>query len=240
MILASSVYQDIIDNLNVETNGQFSIPMFNRYSRRAELSIIDWITGSILGNQPPEPYLTQKNKDILAPFIKKFPTHAVGGRISRPADYYGYENMFGMGNYQTTTECDDEDDDTQQSQCNTPIVLLDGAQFNVRCRTYIEGQEPSFKEPIVKEIGKEFEFEPKDIGSVTLEYYRYPVFANIVPKIDPQYNDEVPDEALTTNYEWDEKARPLLIWFITDMFANRTSNQSMKQFNQATSKTAHG
>lgn len=71
MILASSVYEDLVDALNVESNGQFSYAMFNRYSKLAELSIIDWITGDINGVQPPQPYTTMKDKDYVSPFIKK-------------------------------------------------------------------------------------------------------------------------------------------------------------------------
>lgn len=234
MIPVSGIYQDVQDALIAQT--EVPIALFNRYSKLAELKTIDWITGDINGNTPPEPYLTQKTKDFVAPFIEIYEAHITGGIITRPADYYSYENMVKLG-AGTTSDC--ESTDPPEDKGNTPITLLDGAQFTMRQRTFIKELKPSFKKPIAKEVGKNFEFFPKDLGSIRLEYYRYPKFANIVPTLDQQYNQEVPDEALSTNYEWDEKARPVLLWFLIDLIANRTSNQSMKQFNAADSKTGH-
>lgn len=240
MIPVASVYQKVADQIMTDSNGELSFEWFNRNSPLAELKLIDWITGDIEGKKPPEPYTTQKDKDWASPFIKKFPTHIVGGEITRPDNYYGYENMYVLG-YLRQTQCDEDDNQPPpQDTGNVPIDLLDGEQFTQRQRTYIEELKPSFKKPIAKAVGKNFEFFPKDLGSITLEYYRYPVYAKIISELDTQYNQEVINEATSTNYEWDEKAMPILVWFIVDMFANRTSNQSMKQFNAATSKTPQG
>lgn len=239
MIQASSLYKDVIEAINVEVNGQFPYAMFNRYSRIAELLLLDWITGDIKGQQPPEPYTTMKDKDFVAPFISAYSGNAVNGKMSRPKDYYGFENMYIIGGTKAQSACVETDDDSQDSVCNTPIELLDGSQFYTRCKTYISALKPSYKKPIAKLVGKEFEFLPKDIGSVSLEYYRYPKFANIVTKVDPVFQDEVVDEVATTNYEWDENARSILIWFIVDRFANRVSSKGMKELNILSNKTPH-
>jgi hypothetical protein len=99
---------------------------------------------------------------------------------------------------------------------------------------------PSFEKPIAKMVGKKIEFNPKDLGSVGLDYIRYPVFAEIKVIADPTYNDEVADPNTSINYEWDENVRELLVWFITDTFSNHISNQAMKQQNAQTGKTARG
>lgn len=228
----SDVYNLAVQLLLKEANGELSFELFNELSPSAELKVMDWITGDIKGQQPPEPYNTQKNKDWLSPFIEPFSTSVVSGKITRPENYYGFENMYLLGAYNTPTDCDNEDEETeQQTQCNTPIELLDGSQFYVRCNTYIDGLQPSFTKPIAKEIGKQFEFIPKDLGSIVLEYYRYPKFAKIVSTIDSVFMNEVIDVNASTNYEWDLKTKNLLVYFIVDSFANRTSNQAQKQFN---------
>jgi hypothetical protein len=239
MILISSVYQDVQDALLKEANGDIPISIYNRLSKLAELKLLDWITGDIAGRKPPEPYLTQKDKDWASPFITKFPTHIEGGEITRPVNYYGFENLYVLGAALQTVDCEDEEPVVIDNG-NTPIELLDGGQFTERQRTYIDELKPNYKNPIAKMVGTKIEFFPKDLGSITLEYYRYPKFGEVKSILDTQYNEEVPDEATSINYEWDEKARPALIWFIVDMFSNRISNQAVKQFNAATGKTAHG
>lgn len=221
-----------------DANGEMSYESFNRYSKHGELRLMDWITGDITGQNPPEPYITQKNKDWAATFIKKYPAQVIDGIISRPKDYYGFENLYMVGSYiRKNSDCnDDEPEYDPSNESNQVIELLDGVEFNRRSTTHIKLLRPSFKKPIAKSVGDNFEFIPKDIGAVKLEYYRYPKFAEVKTKVDELYNNEVPDPLTSINYEWDEKARTILIWFIIDAYANRNSNQAMKQFNQATAK----
>ena len=80
-------------------------------------------------------------------------------------------------------------------------------------------------------IGKRLYVMPADLGSVELEYIRYPKFGSIIPKLDPIYNEEVPD--IVTDFEWEENSRELLVFFIVDAYANKTTSQAVKQFNQA-------
>lgn len=244
MILASEVYQKVADNLLKEANAEMSYALFNRYSKLAELDFIDWLSGDVRGVNPPEPYTTQKNRDYLSPFIEPYPKQVEDGRIPFPSDYYLFDNMVLLGNYSIpNSECDESNEDKPYDvlrDSNTPIEILDGNQFTVRCNTYIKGLQPSFTKPIAKEVGKYFEFMPKDLGSIKLWYIRYPKFADIVTKIDTQFMEEVVDEDLTTNYEWDAKAIPALIWFIVNRFADRTSNKAQKEFNIATGKTPKG
>jgi hypothetical protein len=224
-----SIYDDVVkDTANSDQNGAITYDMFTRMSKRAELRLLDWLSGDVSNERPPAPYLTQKNKDWLSPFIVKLPAQVVNGVIQRPADYYQYENFYRLG---TKVNADCEDDDIQPTECNTPIEILDGQQFYERCNTYIEELKPSLNVPICKLLGNTFEVLPKDLGSVCLEYIRYPNYGSIIPKIDVIYNEEVPD--IVTNYEWNENSRELLIWFICDTFANHTREQALKQFNAA-------
>lgn len=231
------VFQDCKDRVGENENGFFSIPKYNRFSRLAELRLIDWITGDISGLTPPEPYLTQKNKDWLSPFIKKYTAHAVNGSIDRPADYYKWDNFYRLGS-KISSDC--EEDETAIDSCNTPIEILDGAKFNKRCISWIEGERPSLVKPISKLVGKNFEVAPADLGSVGLEYIRYPIFGSVAKKKDLLYNRDVPDPDNSIDYEWEENAREVLVYFIVDQFSNTTREQALKQFNNATGKTVRG
>ncbi|MBP6478171.1 MAG: hypothetical protein KA290_10670 [Chitinophagaceae bacterium] len=229
MLDVVSVYNDITkDSANTPQNGDLSYEMFNRMSKRAELRLIDWLSGSVSNDRLPIPYVTQKNKDWLSPFIKKYETQVVNGRITRPSDYYMYENFFRLGS-KVADNCDDDED--VLDDCNTPITILDGDEFNDRCKSNVEEIKPSINIPIAKLVGNEFELGPKDLGSVTLEYIRYPEYASIIPRMDEVYNEEVPD--VVTDYEWNENSREILIWFIVDTYANHTREQALKQFNAA-------
>lgn len=238
MIPVGNIFNGVADEILKEANGELPFDLFNRLSQLAELDLIDWLSGDIRGPNPPEPYTTQKDRDWLTPFIKKFPTHAVNGAITRPSDFYGTENIYLLGDYNEQTDCSNED--AVKSDCNIPVSVLDGDQYYARCNTYIKGLKPSFKKPIAKMVGNTFEFLPSDCGSLVLEYYRYPKFAQIVSMHDAQYNEDFIDVNASTNYEWDLKASGILIYFIVDRFANRTSNKSMKESNMVTAKTPKG
>lgn len=227
MLDVISVYNDITkDSANTSQNGDLSYEMFSRMSKRAELRLIDWLTGDVSNERMPIPYVSQKNKDWLSPFIDKYVTNVTNGRVTRPGNYYQYENFFRNGS-KVSDNCEQGDDD---DECNTPITILDGDEFNDRCLSYVEGIKPSIYKPITKLVGNQFELAPKDIGTVTLEYIRYPKFASIVSRIDEEFNDEVPD--IVVDYEWNENSREILIWFILDTYANHTRENALKQFNQ--------
>ena len=228
-----SVYNDFNFEIN-KAGGYVSGPEFNGISKRAELKFLDWISGKATG-EVPQMYTNQKVRDWLSPVIKPQPLQVTQGKITKPSDYYGWENAFLMGDYYKTADCDDEDeeDGTVVSDCNVPIELLTNSAFYTRCQSDIEGLAPSFKKPICKMVGKEIEFAPKDLGSITLEYVRYPVFGELKMIIDPVYNDEVPDPSTSLDYEWSEYAREFIIWFLIDVFSNSTREQALKTFNQA-------
>lgn len=235
MIDSISVYDDIKDSINRWESGYWSIDMFNRLSRRAELKILDWLSGDVSAQLPPEPWLTQKNKDWLSPLITSLPVNVVNGRFNKPVDYYRYEGSETIGS-KIESDCDE----TTTDQCDRNITMLDGDKYNQRCNTYVKDKRPSFKKPIAKMEGNEIFVTPADLGSARLKYIRYPIFSQLGKTMDLTYNDEVPDPNNTIHYEWGEWARELLIWFITDMFSNHTREQALKQFNAATGKTARG
>ena len=240
MIPIKEIHDDIVlDAVNTAENGSIGMQMYTRLSRRGENRLFDYLTGSIEGVTLPTTYTSQKLKDILAPFIIKFSAQVVNGKITRPENYYTYDSLVILGNYGVQQECEENESDEIIDGCNTPIEVLDSAQFDARCQSFIEGLQPSFTKPIARLVGNTFEFMPRDIGSVELTYVRYPVYAKIVPKMDTVYNEEVIDEALSTNYEESEFARELLIFFISDAYANHTREQALKTFNAASGKVAH-
>lgn len=231
-----SVYNDFLFEIN-KTGGSISGADFNGISKRAELKFLDWISGKLTGEMP-QPYVMQKNRDWLSPLIKKNPVQVTGGKIEKPDDYYGYENSYLMGDYYKQPECDTDNDDegngdpgTVTSDCNVPIELLSNSKFYTRCQTYIKGLAPSFLKPIAKMVGNDVEFAPKDLGSITLEYVRYPVYGEIKMVPDPVYKDEVPEKV--KDYEWGEYAREYLIWFMIDLFSNSTRESALKNANLA-------
>lgn len=238
MIPVDDIHQDVLDRINLEENGYMSNDQFNRFSWIGQLSCIDWISGDVSNITPPIPYAAQKNRDYLSPFIVPYPVQVINGKITKPDNYYTWENAYLLGNYNSEIECDE--DEAANENCNIPIELLSGDQFFYRCNTFIEGLEPSFMKPVCKEVGNEFQFLPKDLGSITLEYIKYPARSKRAVKLDTQYNEEVYDEANSINFEWPEFARPILVWFIADQFSNYTREQALKQFNAATGKTVRG
>ncbi len=220
-----TLYNDTIDRIAENENAHLSFGKFNRFSQLTELQIIDWLTGN---NDviPPPPF--QKNKDWLSVFIKKDPAQVVGGSIPKPADYYTYDNFYRLG---SKVQADCEEDENPED-CNTPIEILDGQQYYVRCRTYIEEKKPSFKKPISKVVGNTFEVNPSDLGSVVLEYVRYPVFGEIKVIHDNIFNEDVPDPATSINYEWPDAIRPIFVWFLAQQFSIYTREQALNQMNQ--------
>ena len=230
MLSVIDIYKDCEDRINVEENGQFSYPMFNRFSKLAELNLLDWLSGDISALIPPEPFRTQKNSDYLSPFIVKYPVNVKDGIITRPDDYYLYQDLYCLSG---DAECDDTE---EMVISKIPVKVLSNSKFYQRARTYIKSLQPSLKKPIAKQGGKEFQFLPDDIGSVVLEYVRYPKFAFIATVQDEVYNQPVPDAANSKDYEWDEWASGALVWFICDAFANRTREQALKMANSMTGK----
>jgi hypothetical protein len=236
MIEIKSIYDDVaLDMVDSATNGNLDFETFNRMSKRGQLRVADFLSGDVNNEKSPIPYSGQKIKDWLSPFITPFPAQVKNGKIDKPDDYYGFENMVLIGNVSIDSNCDEEE--ITNEICNTPIELLDGNKFNQRCTSFIEGLRPSLSKPIAKEVGNTFEFMPKDLGSIKLEYIRYPVFAKIVksPELDI-YHEEVIDEVNSTNYEYQESMRELLVYFITQSFGIKVREAALLQANQLQGK----
>lgn len=242
MIKASSILEDVLQQIAKEENGDLTHDDFNRLSKRAELRLLWWLTGDVRSGQLPAPYETQKNKDMVSPFIQPYKGSVdANSQITRPADYYQYENMFSLEAAEGTDECEDDDNDCGDEEKSisvgkTQIKLLDNQQFNIRANTYIESLKPSARKPIAKQVGTKFEFLPLNLQGVTLEYIRYPKYAKIVTKNDAVYNQPVVDETKTENFEWDSNAADLLVYIIVDLFSNSVRESSLKQFNESTGK----
>lgn len=229
MIDIVSVYEDVKDDVSVSENGALSVKRFNRYSKRAELKLIDLLTGRFSGEGIPQPYINQKNKDWLSFLITKKDGHINNGLFPKPDDYYAYDNFYKIG-MKAANSCDENEDEDHVDEGNTIIEIMDGDKFSDRLSSYIEELAVTAKKPIAKIVGKNFVVAPSDLGSASIEYIRYPKYGYLQSFKDPVYNIEVPQVGL--NYEWDESARDILVWLIVDLFAVNTREAAIKQINQ--------
>jgi len=234
----NSLYQDSARDLsNKDEGGYLSYEMFNRMIQIASNRVLAYITGDSSNTKLPISYSTQKAKDFISFLITKYPSAITNGTITKPADYYHYENLYILslknqeGCSDDGTSCDE--DDVQQEIIKTPVEMLDGQQFFVRAQTYIKGLKPSPQKPIAKMIGDTIEFLPQELGSCTLEYIRYPIAGTIVTMIDPVYYNIVPDPNASTPCEWGEWAREMLIFAIAQQFSIHISENSLFQMTAA-------
>lgn len=234
-----SLYEDWArDAVNKDENGPASYEMFNRVIIRASNRLLNFLTGGTTGMDLPFTYSTEKAKGFISFLITPYKQQVIDGVMEKPADYYSYENLEAMSlkddGCEPDKDCDDESNGVNKI-IYTPIELLDGQQFTERSRTNIELLKPENK-PIAKEVGKNFEFLPLDIANVKLEYVRYPIAGEIKWVPDTQFNDLIADPATSIDTEWPEWARELLLFFMTDSFANKTSQASLKQNNIVTAQ----
>lgn len=240
MIKASSIYQDVQQQVAKEENGNLTITDFNRLSKRAELRLLWWLSGDVKGGVLPEPYNSQKSREVLAPFVSVYKATPDGfNQIERPEDYYQYENMH-TTLVSVDTDCDDDDlpcgEVKDYKGGRVSIKLMAGDKFHERENTYISSLKPSLRKPIAKQLGKKFEFLPEGIYGVYLEYLRYPVYAEIKPMVEPVFNEEIPNEITTSNYEWDENVRDILVYLIVDFYSVATREKGLKETNEMTNK----
>lgn len=231
------LYEDAArDQANKDENSYLSYEMFNRMIQRASNRVLDYITGDSANQTLQISYSTQKAKDFIAFLITKYPAQIENAVIQRPTDYYHYDNLYTLTLSETGCEQDDSDCDTDTTTpeiIKTPVEMLDGQQFFVRSQTYIKGLKPSPQKPICKMIGNTIEFLPRELGSATLEYIRYPIAGTINTMIDPVYYNIVADPATSVNTEWPEWARELIIYFVTQSFATHISENNLFQMNKA-------
>lgn len=236
MIPVTTIFEDVtLDNAVVSENGELSIQSFTRISERAELKTLDFLTGSIVDPTPPAIYTSEKVRGWASPFSVKKLYNISDGVLLIPSDFYLYDTM-AVSNSMLKADCE-TGIQSQTDDPDVPIEVLDPQVFDDRVNTYVGRLKPTISHPIAKRVGNTFEFLPKDLGTIKLTYYRYPVYAKIVVKDDPIFRNEVIDIQLSTNYEWGMYARELIGWFITDIYANKTREVALKQLNTATGKT---
>lgn len=227
-----SVYNDVLDRTATEQNGTISIKKFNRFSRLAELRLLDYLSGDISGVTPPEPYTTEKLRDFLSVMLKSEPVQSKDGVFTKPGDYYKFDSSSIIGSYKDD-HCGEE---VIVSGEDTPIEILDGPQFTSRSKTYIKSLKPSIEKPIGKMVGNKIETLPKDLGSAKLYYIKYPVFGEVKVKVDNVFNEEVPDEVNSVNYEWPESCRNLLVYFICQQYPLSTRERAFVEQNELVNK----
>lgn len=235
-----ALYEDWArDAVNKDENGPASYEMFNRVVKRASKRLLNFLTGGTTGVDLPFTYSTEKAKGFIAFLITPYKQQVIDGLMEKPADYYSFETLQSMSLKDSGCEPDkgcDDDTNGVNEIIYTDIELLDGQQFKIRSATNIELLKPKNK-PIAKEIGKNFEFLPKDIANVKLEYVRYPIAGEINWVDDTEFNDIIADPATSIPSEWGDWAAELLIFFMADTFANKTNQQSLKQNNILTAQT---
>lgn len=232
-----SLYEDAArDAANKDENSTFDYGMFNRMMRRASNRTLSYITGDTMGITLPFAYPTEKAKGFISYLITPYKQQVTDGLMAKPSDFYMFENMYEM--YLKETGCEDAKDCDDESNGVNEVLyriieVLDGQQFNVRSTTNIELLKPKNK-PIAKEVGNDFEFLPKDIANVRLDYIRYPIVGEVVSVYDATYNDQIASPTLSTDTEWPEWARELIIYFLVNSFADHTSQKSLKEDNVIT------
>jgi len=221
MIPVVEIYQDVKDQVNLPVMGRFSIDLFNRFSKLAELTLIDWLTFKEgQGRKPveaPAPWLTQKNKDWLQPFIAEYSVYAPKDGFSAPKNYYTFEDM-----RLVEVGCDDELDENK-------IDLLTSQAFSTRRKSTI----PGMNGKICEQVDNKFRFSPAEIGDVKLIYIRFPQFASVLKSIDQRYNTEVPAATGNVNYEWHEGVRSILVHNIASRFFVKQKDPTGLQLNGA-------
>lgn len=238
MIPVKFVHDSVTKDLaNLVEYGNLTFDMYRRCSRRGELRLVDYMTDDVEGPRPPKMYTSQKLKDWVAPLIERTTPRNVSpdGMFEKPANYYRHENTFLIGNPSVEGDCENSDVPLNDI-AGVTVDIVDNAEFYSRVNSPIIGLAPTRENPIGKMIGNKIEFAPRDIGMVSMEYVRYPKFANIVTKIDDLYKQEVLDEDASTDYEYSEFAAELLIYFIIDSFAFYTRDSELLAINKSVGK----
>ena len=232
------LYEDCRDVINTNENGELSYEMFNRLIYRASLRLLNYLTGGTDGQAPPMAYDSEKAKGFIARLITPYRQQVVDGLLAKPTDYYAFENMYEMtlkeNGCEPDKDCDDESNDVNEI-IYRDIELLGGQQFKIRAATNIELLKPKNK-PIAKEVENNFEFLPKDIANVRLDYIRYPIAGTVNSVYDATYNDQIADSSTSINSEWGNWAREMLIFFVVDIFSNNTREAALKQNNILTAQ----
>lgn len=237
------LFNTTADKVKQEQNGELSIASFNLKLKSACIWLLDYLSGSIEGLVPPEPYLTQKSKDYLAPLLTTVKGIVEDGTFNVPAQYFMFENMSVLGSYKDQ-ECGEE---IIRAGCDTPIELLDSAVYDQRCFTYIKSLKPSMRKPIAKIESSDldssilvFKFQPSDLGSIKLVFKRYPIYGEVKVKVDPVYNDEIPDPDTSIDCEFGEWARNLIVWHIVQSYAGSNRENALQEQNQVIAKSVRG
>jgi len=235
-----SLYQDAARLLaNRDENGYWSYDLFNQGIRIASNRVLDYITGDSSMQTLPISYSTQKAKDFISNLITPYSATITNGVITKPDDYYHYDNLYTLSLSETGCEEDETscDEDTPVAEIiKTPVEMLDGQQFYVRAQTYIKGLKPSPQKPICKMIGNTIEFLPRELGSCTLEYIRYPIYGEIKTMIDPVYYNIVADPNTSVDNEFGEWARELLLYYLVQGFSTHISQRSLYEMNENSGK----
>lgn len=235
MLNVNSVWLDVSDRIVPEQNGSVTFSKFNRFSKLAELKLLNWLTGNISNQQGyPEPYSTEKVRDYISFLLTSEKIQVENGIAEKPSGYYMWDRAAIVGDRRDEL-CGE---DVIISGIDTPIELLDAASFDARSQTHIKSLKPSITKPICKLLGDSILLLPKDLGTIIVEYKRYPVYAELKTTIDPVYNNDVYDDTTSIDYEWSDNVIQDLVFFITQFYGAGTRESAIQQQNSLIGKTA--
>lgn len=231
-----TLYDTVADKVKQEQNGVLSISSFNIKLKSACLWLLDYISGDLEGQKPPEPYTTQKDVDYLSQFVTTQKGVTEDSEFPVPENYYLFQNMSVLGSYKDEL-CGDP---ITVTGCDTPIELLDSAMFDKRCQTYIKSLKPSIKKPIAKIEGGLFVLNPGDLGSIKLVYVRYPISGEVKVVYNNTYGQDEPDPLTSIDCEFGEWARNLLVWKISQDYAVANRERALTEELQVEGKSSRG
>lgn len=230
MINIDELFKAVSQQVNSDENGQL-LTSFNSFCKRAELAIMDWLTGKLddRGNPFPSPskFLTQKNKDWLKPFIVKNDSNFTDGIVLIPDDYYTYENLRVAWLGESCNEKGIPDNWHD-------VTLLNSDKVSNRLQSIIDGIKPTEKRPIGEMIGSDIVLHPEGMeGQSKFVYIRFPIFGVYSTKIDPVYNDAVYNPSTSKNLEWSESLLNYFVDKITEYFSMRNNATELFQMNES-------
>lgn len=224
------IWEGVNADINIGESGQLTKENFTIWLNRTQLNLLRFLTGDLVDNIVfPMPYEKQKCKDYLKQFITR---KLFNNNITIPENYYQWDNLYKLGKVLSDTDCENEDYKIDES-CDKQIPILDGQQFKSRCDNWIDEMQPTNGSPICKIVDNKIETEPKDVGSMCLEYIRYPKDVTLVMTTDPNTGEEIVDDVASGSLEWDKWATEYLIWGVVNYHSKRTREQALKVINKS-------
>lgn len=222
MIRVDELFKAVVDQANSEESGLID-PVFNSFLKLAELALLDWLTGNLANpNEAPAPFLTEKNKAWLLPFIQSKPGN-FKTTIPIPDDYYIHQSL----RVRWQKDCDSE------KALFNDVNIVHSNKVETIKSSVIRGIQPTSKKPIGEVIGRTIQLHPQpEGGEYDFIYVREPKFGKYITKEDTTFMDQVYDPAKSENLEWPIATLPYFVFKINDYINTRHRELDAFQMNQ--------